>query len=291
MASKIDVTFSNSGSLGAIPAVNSSIEEISSPTAIFDLFRKFADNLVQEIGGRQIWSDYKGNLSKCLQLMHLVEVTHCGTTATALLAAIFGPDGSHTIMKWIYNFRSSHGYPTDTSYLKAIAPSIISKEFLVKKEPSSNFFAHTMALLKNNGGNAIADTQFASSHVFVVIQYAEGEDIHYRILQSCLDEFDLTKDLDKPSNFMKTKEFDVFINGFIKFFELSTWTQELDAFFLNYFHVESRLECNKPNPYFGAFPFFYSRRSSVEEIKEHYQEFEEVKKTQIFQKIMDNVIQ
>ena len=287
---------------GSFPPLfeNSVIESASTVTNarsvvlnIFDLFKRFTENPIVEIGGREIWAQKEGKLVAQGNEVNLVEITHCYTTAKALLAAMIGPEDAHAVMVSKSNFTLERKPAADLTYLQRLIKFINGNGESLTNQNSSDFYVYAFAFFKGprKVANMPSEDQPVSNHVFLVVQYPnEKGDLQYRILQSFLECFDLKTDIDKPSNLMNQPNFESFLNGFEKLYMSETWTPELKLFYSTYFHVECSVKIDDLNPYSGGRPFVQGARSSYEKVQGFGREFEELKKTDLFKKIMNGVI-
>ena len=254
-------------------------------TRVFDIFRRIAENPIEEIGGRTIWSDHKGDLSNCNSI-NLVEITRCTTTVQALLVALFGPETAYQIMG-LWRSSDAQKQPQDPLSLKQTYGYIEKNGDSIRNNTATSF-AYIFGLFRNPKPS----TPQASSHLFLVIQYADHEEkVRYRLFQSFLEYFDLKKDIDQESNFFSQTQFESFFSSFEQFFLLSDWTQELKQFYQQFFHVESSLKIGEPNPYFGTGPLIRSKSFTFENVEKNDREFTNLKQTALFKKIMSKVIQ
>jgi hypothetical protein len=258
--------------------------ETSEESSIFDLFRRLAENPIMEIGGRQIWSDNRGELPDDHKV-HLVQVTHCFTTVKALLATLFGPKTSNKVTNMVRS-RNFKKYSENPSYLKEIGSDIHNNGDMLKNRPSC-FYAYVFGLFP--GPKLV--TIPVSSHVFLIIQYADNKgELHYRLLQSFLQRFDLKTDIANDSNFLSQTHFQSFLRNFEQFLLLKSWTTELEEIYLKFFHTKTSLKIGEPNPYFDIAPFIYGQPFTFDDVVKYDQEFAKLKQTTIFQSLMSNVI-
>ena len=251
---------------------------------VFDLFKRFSENPMVEIGGRQIWSYYKGKLSDSHRV-HLIEVTHCCTTLQALLAALFGPERSYKIMR-IVRDRESQQYSENINYFEKIKSEIQRNGIELNNNPISLSFAYMFRLSRSSKPG----TPISSNHVFLVIQYIDNQwKLNYRLFQSFLSCYDLKTDIDRDSNLFSQPNFDLFLENFRQLCLSSSWTRELEDFYTKFFHTKTPIEINGPNPYFDILPLICGSPVTFDEVSENNQQFAHLKQTDIFQNIISNV--
>lgn len=196
---------------------------------VFELFRQFADNPLDEICGRSYWSDYIGVYQRSCQFI----ISRCAVTHDALLSSIVGVERSRKL-QCLSDIKKEQ--------VLRRAWSVIEENSHLLTRMSSQFFVYSFAVYSSRAGRF-------PGHAFLVIQYVDKKSkVQYRIFQSFIGVFCLKDYLEKGDNILSHTEFRTFFEGLEELILSDNWTDKLEVFYLKYFNAKAGFKIGMSNP-------------------------------------------
>lgn len=198
---------------------------------IFNIFLGYAYRPAEEIIKRQLWQKYaegensaektQDTLRDPNELQRLASQSHCGYTAAALSASLFGvsKDTKKIVLE-------NDSYRVEE----------LDKVWSLMKENKESFKEKPLSY-------CIGYTIFSKNkdHVFVIVQHLDSEDnIKYRILQSWVQQYSLFEYITKRNSDLSEDEFDYFTNELNHVLFHEDHTPRKEVFYEHYFMTKAK---------------------------------------------------